>query len=110
MRKELKDDVKQILGLMNPLSRSGSTPICQGYLLRLPPGRPRQSTHDTLICCNIGVDVEYVLTGYRCVLQLVDVGLNVKFKRHIQGCDHKWCIEKLPAPNHEDIFTLVLEA
>jgi hypothetical protein len=70
-------------------------------------------------CNNIGVDVDYIPAVCTCVLQPVDVGFNAPFKRHIQDCHCKCCIEKfrgdynamkLPTPDRDNIITWVHEA
>jgi hypothetical protein len=66
---------------------------------------------------DLGVDADYIPTGYTCVLQPVNVGTNATFKREIRDFHHKWsCMEhypkildddKVPTPEHNDVYDWV---
>jgi hypothetical protein len=45
---------------------------------------------------NVGVDVDFVPTGYTCVLQPVNVGVNAPFKTAIRDLNHAWRLEQYP--------------
>jgi DDE superfamily endonuclease len=65
---------------------------------------------------SIGCDVDYIPAGSTCLLQPVDVGYNVPFKRQMKQQHSSWCIENyvdidehapFPVPEREDIINWV---
>jgi DDE superfamily endonuclease len=67
----------------------------------------------------LGCDTDYIPAGYICVLQPVDVGFNVPFKRHVKHLHGKWCIEHyvnldpkkpFPIPKRRNIIDWVYKA